>query len=98
MKRCPCEFVEVEACSSSCSCRTPVMSGGCRRCASYGSHEQQVASAQALVGREKIASAAIGVRIHGSDYKEGTHAKLLWEAVDQVIASFKLEQRRQQIH
>lgn len=72
------------------------MSGGCRRCASYGSQEQQVASAKALVGREKIASAAIGVRKHGSDYKEGTHAKILWEAVDQVIGTSTREERRQQ--
>ena len=96
MKRCPCEFTEIEACSSRCTCRTPVMSGGCRRCVSYGSHEQQVASAQALVGREKIASAAIGVRMHGSDYKDGTHAKILWEAVDEVIGTSTRNERRQQ--
>lgn len=48
-KRCPCEFPEVNACDDNCSCRNKVMSGGCQRCASYGSYEQQLAAAKGLV-------------------------------------------------
>lgn len=40
---CPCKLVE--PCSSSCSCASPVMSGGCMCCASYGSQEQKLAAA-----------------------------------------------------
>jgi hypothetical protein len=45
-RRCPCEFLEVEPCRPECSCRLPLMSGGCDRCATYGSYEQQVAAAK----------------------------------------------------
>jgi hypothetical protein len=48
-KRCPCEFKELQACSDNCSCRNPIMSGGCTRCATYGSYEQQLAMARRLV-------------------------------------------------
>ena len=44
---CPCYLVE--PCSSACSCANPVMSGGCMRCAKYGSKEQRIASAEQLV-------------------------------------------------
>lgn len=48
-KRCPCEFKELQACGDDCSCRSSVMSGGCTRCATYGSYEQQLAMARRLV-------------------------------------------------
>ena len=47
-KRCPCEFPEVGPCKKTCSCWTPHFSGGCRRCATYGSYEQQVNAAVAI--------------------------------------------------
>lgn len=46
---CPCAFPEIEPCSLSCTCRTPVRSGGCRRCARYGSYEQRLSKARWLV-------------------------------------------------
>lgn len=36
---CPCEHVQ--PCKDTCSCANPIMSGGCMRCATYGSPEQQ---------------------------------------------------------
>lgn len=41
---CPCLIVE--PCSRNCTCATPVLSGGCRRCARYGSAEQRKAAAE----------------------------------------------------
>lgn len=43
---CPCTLVT--PCSNQCSCADPVMSGGCRRCARYGSLEQRKAAASRL--------------------------------------------------
>lgn len=40
---CPCLYVE--PCHPHCTCRTPVMSHGCRRCCRYGSIEQRTAMA-----------------------------------------------------
>lgn len=51
-KRCPCEFSEIEPCRNQCSCRSPMMSGGCARCATYGSKEQQFANAKRLAGMD----------------------------------------------
>ena len=48
-KSCPCEYEEVEPCHNACTCRNPVMSGGCQRCCRYGSLEQRVARAKRLV-------------------------------------------------
>lgn len=48
-ERCPCEFPEIEACSSNCSCAHPVMSAGCARCCTYGSRDQRLAAARHLV-------------------------------------------------
>lgn len=41
---CPCLLIE--PCSAQCSCRFPIHSAGCRRCATYGSLKQQEASAR----------------------------------------------------
>ena len=49
VKSCPCEYEEVEPCHYVCTCRNPVMSGGCQRCCRYGSLEQRVARAKRLV-------------------------------------------------
>ena len=38
----------VEPCQRDCSCSNPVMSGGCGRCARYGSFEQRKAHAEYL--------------------------------------------------
>lgn len=43
---CPCLIVE--PCSNRCTCRWPHHSGGCRRCATYGSDEQRLAAATRL--------------------------------------------------
>lgn len=43
---CPCTLVE--PCSPHCTCADPMMSGGCSRCCSYGSKEQQIESAKQL--------------------------------------------------
>lgn len=40
---CPC--LVIEACTENCSCAHPFLSGGCLRCAKYGSMPQRVAAA-----------------------------------------------------
>ena len=46
---CPCTVEGIEPCSYACSCANPVMSGGCGRCAKYGSLEQRQTAARRLV-------------------------------------------------
>lgn len=70
-KQCPCEFPEVEPCSTQCSCRRPHMSGGCSRCCRYGSPEQQLAAAQRLAGQ-----ASLGDLINA----RATAGSRMWEA------------------
>lgn len=43
---CPCLLVK--PCNRSCSCVNPILSGGCSRCAKYGSLEQRKAAAERL--------------------------------------------------
>lgn len=43
---CACEIAR--PCQEMCACADPVMSGACRRCATYGSPEQQRAAAEAI--------------------------------------------------
>ena len=43
MSVCPCTLVV--PCRSSCSCADELLSGGCDRCATHGSKEQQLAAA-----------------------------------------------------
>lgn len=50
MSVCPCTLVT--PCQPSCSCANEFLSGGCDRCASYGSKEQQLAAAVHIAGRE----------------------------------------------
>ena len=49
MSVCPCTLVE--PCSPNCSCAQPFMSGGCARCATYGSREQQLYAARSIAER-----------------------------------------------
>lgn len=50
--------------------------------------EQYVTAArEAQRAAEAIVRAAKAVRVHGSDYKHGTHAVLLWELVDASLAT-----------
>lgn len=49
---CPCTLVT--PCSYACSCANGVMSGGCSRCASYGSKEQQLAAANRLMSLTEL--------------------------------------------
>jgi hypothetical protein len=55
-KRCPCEFGD--PCKSSCTCARHSMSGGCLRCCTYGSEEQQKAMANRIIKNEKKSSAS----------------------------------------
>ena len=50
---CACSIPAVEPCNKRCTCRWPHYSGGCTRCASYGSAEQREGMAKAIVAREK---------------------------------------------
>ena len=43
---CPCTLVE--PCRSTCSCANSIMSGGCDRCATYGSDEQRLSRAKSV--------------------------------------------------
>lgn len=52
-KICVCELAE--PCMSQCTCANGVMSGGCLRCATYGSAEQREASAKRIA----VASSAV---------------------------------------
>lgn len=47
---CPCLLVE--PCSYACSCAKSTMSGGCMRCAKYGSMEQRLNAASRLAALE----------------------------------------------
>ena len=52
---CPCCYGS--PCSEQCTCARPMMSGGCGRCARYGSEEQQRDAARVLIEREQQAVA-----------------------------------------
>jgi hypothetical protein len=51
---CPC--LVIAPCSETCTCATPILSGGCLRCARYGSLEQRRAHAEWI---------AAAIRAHG---------------------------------
>ena len=46
---CPCLLVD--PCAPDCSCAHPLLSGGCGRCARYGSEEQRLAAAVHITGQ-----------------------------------------------
>ena len=50
---CPCTITE--PCSVNCTCANGFRSGGCSRCCTYGSREQQEAVAKILVAKEAAA-------------------------------------------
>lgn len=52
MATCACEIQGVQPCNNACSCSSPVQSGGCSRCATYGSDEQRRAAAHRIADRE----------------------------------------------
>lgn len=51
---CPCHFTD--PCKPNCTCHNPFLSGGCSRCCTYGSKEQQKNHAKVLA---KIIDAAL---------------------------------------
>jgi hypothetical protein len=62
---CPCLYVG--ACSPNCSCVDPYLSGGCQRCAQYGSLEQRQAAARRIAD-------ALRSTVAGSNARPGTGA------------------------
>ena len=73
-QRCPCTLVE--PCRSSCSCGHPFLSGGCDRCASYGSAEQRQGAAESLERRFQALddlAASEPIKWEGED--EATHER-----------------------
>ena len=61
---CPCHVIE--PCSYACSCADPFMSGGCQRCAKYGSKEQRVAAAKFIAEAIAKARALLSTDIRSS--------------------------------
>lgn len=53
---CPCTVEGIEPCRSTCSCAHPYMSGGCSRCAKYGSLEQRQSHARHIAAAVRIYS------------------------------------------
>lgn len=49
--RCPCQWGN--PCSRNCTCGNGNLSGGCRRCCTYGSMEQRAAAAAVIAARDK---------------------------------------------
>lgn len=57
-----CHCLHTTPCDVSCTCLNPVSSRGCSRCCSYGSREQQKATAERLVAQQnalEVARAAL---------------------------------------
>lgn len=54
---CPCNYTT--PCRDSCTCATPLLSGGCDRCCGYGSLEQRKDMAETLVNQIKILEKAL---------------------------------------
>ena len=75
MSTCPCTIIK--PCKHTCTCANSHMSGGCMRCATYGSEEQRRAAAEgiatAIDGRDKLR--AEYARLRGWD--ENKHKNLL---------------------
>lgn len=65
---CPCEYVE--PCKYSCTCASPVMSGGCDRCCKYGSKDQKMSQAKRLAKIVDNHSKLIEYRDAGKDSNE----------------------------
>lgn len=49
-RSCPCTYLD-EPCNSNCSCKSPVMSGGCYYCATYGSKAQRKEKAEWIASK-----------------------------------------------
>lgn len=71
---CPCHHTT--PCSDMCSCARPLMSAGCRRCASYGSDEQRQGAARRLAAQDEeierlraaLTEVLAMVQMHSEDY------------------------------
>lgn len=65
---CPC--LHTTPCRDTCTCVNPVMSGGCSRCAAYGSDEQQKSAAEKIASildnyqqqRERVEKLEVGIK------------------------------------
>lgn len=57
MSGCPCTIEGVAPCGPACTCLEPFMSGGCTRCASYGSLEQRQVAARSIAAAVSAAFA-----------------------------------------
>lgn len=77
---CPCLLIE--PCSDMCSCRRPFMSGGCIRCATYGSLEQQTTAARFIANA--IAAYPRAVAASASPSPELAAAIAEWRGLDAI--------------
>lgn len=64
---CPCTLAA--PCSDACTCANPLMSGGCTRCATYGSDEQRKAMAEHIASQTDIYPPLKVVKFTGKDGK-----------------------------
>lgn len=53
LRKAVCACSLVAPCSGKCTCRWPWLSGGCQRCATYGSRDQQMESASRIETSER---------------------------------------------
>lgn len=73
-----CACTLAEPCRRSCTCAQPLLSGGCDRCATYGSPEQQRGMAALVAARTRAADAlAESDPIEAEDEDEG-HRRRVW--------------------
>jgi hypothetical protein len=94
---CPCTLIE--PCSRNCTCANGHMSGGCRRCAKYGSHEQRLAKARKLADADTARLAAEGglraAFIAGADWRSALPAFVPDSYVDRkLLAAHEYATRR----
>jgi hypothetical protein len=69
---CPCTLIA--PCSPNCTCASPVLSGGCRRCARYGSLDQRTEAALAIAAA--LAGWSPSVSAPGDEPGEATVERL----------------------
>ena len=68
---CPCQHVT--PCRTDCSCVHPTSTAGCRRCCSWGSPEQQLATAKRLAEQEEELIEALSTAVaQGCTCSDGT--------------------------
>lgn len=75
-----CACVLAEPCGDDCSCRDPLLSGGCDRCATYGSGLQRLAMAGHIAARlDAAAELAASDPIRCEDEDEGDRREVWCE-------------------